>query len=138
MSTAAKPSLRQLTRTPTERQLQRQIVEGLQVHGYVVKQIGHITKQVRCQQCGHWQTPHVGYGNDPSVPDLLVSHPRWPVALWAGLELKTPQEVTLLGTIPGGRLSPGQRALAQLGRIAIIRSLEDALLVLEQVERRIA
>lgn len=128
------PSARALAFKPTEKQLQAQIVEGLGAAGYIVRQLGHITKQVRCEQCGHWQTPHVGYGNDAGVPDLLVAHRTWPVGIWSGQEVKTPRYDTLLGTIEGGRLSREQRELEELGRIVIIRSLEDALAALRRVK----
>jgi hypothetical protein len=138
MSTAAKPSLRQLTYRPSEKQLQAQIVGGLRAAGYIVLETGHYVKQTRCPRCGEWHTPHTGTANTPGTSDLLVSHPKWPVAIMVALELKTPEYRTLLGTIPAGRLSKEQKDLAQLGRIAVVRSIEDAMLVLDQVERRIA
>lgn len=125
------PSARQIAYKPSEKQLQAQIVQGLEARGYVVRQLGHITRQTRCPNCGAWHTPHVGYGNDPGVPDLLVSRPGW--FYWVGLEVKTPIYRTVLGTIPGGRLRREQRDLVELGLTRVIRSLEDALSALEEV-----
>jgi hypothetical protein len=56
-----------------------------------------------------------GYGSAKGVPDLLVHVPGEKTLI--GLEVKR----------PGGEVRPDQKALAEAGAYAIVRSVEDAL-----------
>lgn len=96
-------------KTPVkEEQVQRCILEGLTAYGYIVKQT--TVRGVR-----------KGYGASPGVPDLLVTHPKWPEGCWLGLEVKGPKTA----------LSQEQRVLEALHRIVVVRSWEDALSAVE-------
>ncbi len=106
--------------TPTEAEIQSQIVEGLTLIGYLVLVTSRRYRP--CPRCG--VIDHRGDGASRGLPDLLVRHPRWPALTWVGLEVKK----------PGGRVSPEQQALAQAGAIAVVRSLEDAVAVLRALD----
>jgi len=86
-----------------ERDVVQVIRQGLERLGY------------RVLHCGQQRADKSG--SDPGLPDLFVSHPRWPAGVWIGLECKS--------TV--GRLSTAQRALAATRRIVIVRNWEDAL-----------
>ena len=111
-----------------ESDLQRLIVDYLErVVGCTVVQTGAWRRRSRCPACGHQF--HAGGGHStPGSADLYAFHRAlggsWCAGearpLWIGLELK----------IPGGRLSPAQLALAELGATRIVRSLEDVQQVL--------
>jgi hypothetical protein len=114
--------------------LQDQIVQGLELLGYVVLQVGRWVRQTKCPHCGRWSTPRGGHGNTPGSPDLLISHPRWGRApVWCAVELKTPEAMTVFGHLPAGRVRPEQRALADLGLVRIATSLEDVLAAVNEV-----
>ena len=64
-----------------------------------------------------------GYGASPGVPDLLVRHPDWePPGVWLAIETKgshTP-------------LNAAQKALYAAGAIVVARSVQAALLAVQQ------
>lgn len=98
-------------RTASESETQRAIVEALRYSGYLVLTTDRHRK---------------GGGGGPDgisrgLPDLLVWEPER--AGWMGLEVKRPS---------GGRLSPAQRALVDLGCVTVVRSVEEALAAMEQ------
>lgn len=127
------PSLRVLTRTASERHVQSQIVQGLQMLGYVVLEVGGWARRAHCQACGATFVP--AHANSVGAPDLFVSRraegAHLPGNKWVAMEVKRPRVKTLLGTVEGGRLSPEQRALVEAGIVSVIHSLEEALDVLE-------
>ena len=104
----------------TEAEIQATIIEGLRLMQYIVLCTTHRVK--RCRKCGTF--PNAGYGADKGVPDLLVTHRRWPAGLFLGLEIKGAKTA----------LSPEQKELLDLNRIIICRSWEDALAAVKGVE----
>ncbi len=102
-----------------ERQLQRQIVEGLQWLGYIVLEIGKARAKVRCQHCNALFYPKGWQGNTTGAPDLFITRADWNNR-WIAVELKTNAR----------KLQPEQKAFAELGASAICYSLEDVLHVL--------
>jgi hypothetical protein len=122
---------RQMIHKPTESQLQDQIVDGLRRCGWTVLEVGRWRRRVQCPcGCGHWFTPRGG-STTPGAPDLLVCRPGDGHTHWRAIELKTPPVRTLAGTLPGGRLRKEQRALAELGLIAVVRTWEEAQVAVE-------
>ena len=99
-------------RVPIEREeeVSQCIQEGLTLLGYLV-----LCTTVRLS---------AGSGCTPGVPDLLVTHSRWPPGVWLGIEVK--------GTRT--RLSPEQQVLSSLARIKVCRSWEEALEAVHKVE----
>lgn len=124
------PKLPKLDRGPQRRRIpekesevQECVRTGLRHMGYVVLSTSERRRGVSCPKCRQWFTPTGGTGADKGVPDLLVTHDRWR-GRWLGLEIK--------GTT--GRLSPEQRALYKRGLIWVVRSWEDALRAVREVE----
>lgn len=105
----------------TEEQIQRTIVEGLTVLGYIVLQTTHRRKALSCPRCQTIFRPAGGYGASPGVPDLIVSRLDWPAGTWLALEVKGSST----------RLSKEQKYLQAEARIVIVRSWEDALLTVK-------
>lgn len=101
---------------PTEESIQAAIIEGLTLMKFTVLQTSHRTKLTECPACSMRFRPGGGYGATPGVPDLLISHPSWPVGCWLGMEVKGPTTA----------ISPAQAALLKQARIVIARSWEDA------------
>jgi len=93
----------------TEAELQCQIVDALRLHGCTV-----LVTSARSYRPA--TDKRRGYGADRGVPDLLVAPPYAPPSVWLGLEVKSRT----------GRLTPEQRALAEAGRIVVVRSLREA------------
>lgn len=93
----------------SEAELQGQIVQALRLMGYVVLVT---TVKIRSKNPRHHQT-----GQTKGIPDLIISKPQWVVGSWLGLEIKNEK----------GRVRPEQQALADLGRIVIVRSLDEAI-----------
>ena len=127
-------SVRQLTRQPTESELQAQICEGLDKLGYEVLQTGRPPKPVQCPSCGHWHTPKSGTNNSKGINDLFATLRKHRRPIWTAMELKVPALHTLLGSAPAGRLRPEQRALVEAGLIVCVHSLEECLAALEGKE----
>ena len=103
---------------PSEDDIQRQIVGFLHAMRYQVLVTSRRVK--RCVQCGHW-----GMGADGAtrgIPDLLVRHPSWPRYVWVGVEVKTPT----------GRVRPEQQALADVGAVVVVRSLNEVMALHEK------
>jgi hypothetical protein len=95
----------------TEEQLQQTIVQALRLAGFVVLQTSRHRR--RCRRCGCW--PAGGDGVDKGTPDLLVWSPSR--GAWIGAEIKGPHT----------RVSPEQHALAEAGKIVLVRTVEEAL-----------
>jgi hypothetical protein len=96
-----------------ERDLQRQLVDWLRIQHYTVLEVAAFRQRSRCPACGHTGYPRGATGT-AGAPDLLLFAPGLRGTL-LGLEVK----------VPGGRVRPEQRALAELGATRIVRSLED-------------
>lgn len=98
----------------TEGNIQSEIVGALKKMGYDV----HSTSTYR--------KPGVGHGSSKKgLPDILVSHRGWPVAVWLGLETKKPK---------GSIKSTEQAELEAKGRIIVVTSLDDALEAVRRIE----
>ena len=98
-----------------ERDLQQAIVDALQLKGYEVLITSRVRKRVRCEGCGQWGWMQGGDGVSKGTPDLFV----W-VALigaWRGLEVKGSETA----------VRPEQQRLAGEGKIALVRSVEEAM-----------
>lgn len=110
-----------------EKAVQSAIVETLRLLGYRVLQTGHITKRQKCQSCGAWQWQRGGYGNEPGVGDLLISHDtRWSAQVWIMFEVKG----------AGTKIRREQRELLDADRSAIVRSpwqAVETLLIVEEL-----
>ncbi len=107
-----------------EKSIQREIVEGLRRLGYYVLEAGKARRGVTCPKCGT-ANPATGWvGNTKGCPDLLVSRQEWQAGTWLGLEVKTAT----------GTLRPEQKALADAGRLFVVRSWKDVLSVIENGE----
>jgi hypothetical protein len=109
---------------PSEKQRQQNIVDALAWCGYEVKRLGQIIKLQKCGGCGHEFWPEGGYGNDPGVADLLVTHPDWPSLVWVMLECKTPTT----------RVRDEQRRLARTSRSTMVRNEWQAAEAIQAVE----
>lgn len=97
----------------TEGDLQAAIVRRLRAGGHVVLSTSRHRRGVVCARCGAWTMPQGGDGADRGVPDLLVHADG---ARWIGIEVKGHRT----------EVSPEQAALAEAGRIVIVRSVEEA------------
>lgn len=93
----------------SEAELQRQIVEALEVMRFKVLVT---TVKIRSKDPRHHRT-----GQSKGIPDLIVSKEQWIKGIWLGLEVKS----------ENGRVRPEQQELARLGRIVIVRSLDEAI-----------
>ncbi|NBW10336.1 MAG: hypothetical protein EBR82_20135 [Caulobacteraceae bacterium] len=56
------------------------------------------------------------------VPDLIITHDKWPAYAWLGMEIKK----------PGGKPTPEQAALAARKRIVIV---DDVFVALDEYHR---
>lgn len=105
-------------RQDREGPVQSRIVRALRESGVQVLQTSRHRR--RCQRCGSYQT--AGDGCDKGLPDLFAwSELR---QAWVGLEVKGPTT----------RVSPEQRALADAGRIHVVRTSEEACCIMEREE----
>lgn len=93
----------------SEAELQRQIVEALEVMRFKVLVT---TVKIRSKNPKHHRT-----GQSKGIPDVIISKPQWMEGIWLGLEVKS----------ENGRVRPEQQELARLGRIVIVRSLDEAI-----------
>jgi hypothetical protein len=100
-----------------EKQLQRQIVDYLRLHGYIVLEVGSYRQQARCPSCGAFFYARGSYGNSIGTPDLFIAPAKDPSAMWLGVELKRPFSTP--------KLRPEQAALAEKKRIRIVQSLKE-------------
>lgn len=95
----------------TEAQIQRSIIELLELAGFVVWSTSRVRR--RCSHCGSYSSG--GDGVEKGLPDLVFSHPRLPRVM-GGIEVKGPRTA----------VSAEQRAAADAGCYAICRSPEEA------------
>jgi hypothetical protein len=107
-----------------EEDVQRSIITGLTAAGYRVLQTSRRYRP--CQHCG--KVDHRGDGATQGVPDLLVCHDDWPVAVMAAIECKGPTT----------RVSDAQKQLDAAGRIVVVRSYAAALAAVERINERVA
>jgi len=108
-----------------EASLQRAVRETLVTLGYNVMETGKTRSRVPCPRCQFSVFPGGWQGNTPGLPDLYVHRRGWPVPIGVALELKAPK----------GRPSDVQKQLAETGQTAIVRSIEEALRQVRDVER---
>src|ERR1019366_653472 len=71
----------------TEDAVQKQIVQGLRLHGYLV--LVTTRRPKRCQ-CGLWPRSGGGDGSSKGVGDLLCRRQSWAPGRWLALETKRP------------------------------------------------
>jgi hypothetical protein len=95
----------------SEEQLQQTIVEALRLAGFTV--LSTSRRRKRCRRCGCW--PAGGDGVSKGLPDLLIWCPRR--RGWIGAEVKGART----------KISPEQRALAEAGKVVLVRTVEEAL-----------
>lgn len=113
----------------TEDAVEEAVTEGLAAYKYTCLVTTHRYKtRLRCFTCGDTTSARIecqtcgkpltsGYGASKGVPDLIVTHETYPRFVFVGLELK--------GT--NTKISDEQQVLATCGRIAIVRSFEEAM-----------
>lgn len=102
----------------TEASIQATLKHALETCGYTVLEVA---KGRSAKAKGLW------VGHTPGCPDVFVSHPDWPIGEWLGLELKTPT----------GRVRPEQQALADAGRVVIVRGVYEGLCSVACVEYKL-
>jgi hypothetical protein len=129
----------------TEEQVQATTIDGFQKMGYAVLQTTHRVKLAQCPECLTKFRPDGKYGSSKGVPDLLVSHPRWPKYLWLLIEMKRPEK--LIGVVAGQKApkratkwkysSSEQQELCESGRVAVATSWEEALAVTKRFEAEV-
>ena len=109
--------------TASEAEVQVAIVRGLTWAGYTVLVTSRQRK--RCAHCG--QVSHGGDGCSEGIADLLCRRREWPIGVWCALEVKNAR----------GRPSRIQQALIDANGYRIVRSYDEALMVLEAADRAI-
>ena len=107
-----------------EASLQRDVRNLLTTIGYTVMETGKSRSMVACPACGKRSYATGWQGNTPGLPDIYVHCTRWPLPIAIAMELKAPK----------GRPSDAQKALADSGQTAIVRSVDDALKLLQRME----
>lgn len=65
--------------------------------------------------------PRRARSTSSGVPDLLISHDKWQEGMWLGLEVKTAK----------GKPTTEQQELLDRGRIVAVRSVDEALRVMD-------
>jgi hypothetical protein len=114
--------------TTTEDDVQTTIADGLKALGYTVLSTTHRSRGATCPKCGTFARPKKGYGADLGVPDLLVTHKKWPAGAMLGIEVKKP--------VGWHWTTPEQQALWESGRTAKAHSWEQACYAVFLFERR--
>lgn len=110
-----------------EASVQRRIIDLFRAHGFTVLETSEHRRKIVCEQkdsegnvvggCGRAFFPPGGRGTSKGIPDLLISHSRWKLPVWIGVEVKGSHT----------RFScPEQAELAALGMTIIARSHESA------------
>jgi hypothetical protein len=94
---------------PSEEDIQKTAIELLRLKGFIVLET---TVRVRGKT-----------GQSRGIPDVLVSHERWPRGCWTGIETKSDK----------GGLRPEQALLEAQGRIFVYRSPEEALAFIDRI-----
>ena len=108
---------------PSEEDIQRTIVDGFTVMGFTVFETSR--RGIKCRSCG---TKAFGKdGVSKGLPDLVVTHDRWPADLAFLLEVKGPTT----------KISPEQRLLIDRGRYKVARSWDEAETALLQFMRTV-
>ncbi|RYG33747.1 hypothetical protein EON81_17395 [bacterium] len=118
---------KQLTLTPEQLQatiledaVESTIITGLKAYGYWVDHSS--AKSFKPGENGK------GYGATKGISDLFVSHPAYPIAAWAHVEVKRPV---------GGRLSKAQGLRFRDGRMYCVQSWEEALWAIAHFEAEV-
>lgn len=107
-----------------EASLQRDVRNTLGLLGYTIMETGKSRSMVACTACGKRSYATGWQGNTPGLPDIYVHCPRWPLPIAIAMELKAPK----------GKPSEAQKALADSGQTAIVRSVDDALELVRRME----
>lgn len=110
----------------SEADIQNAIRQLLALQGYTVLEVGKARRKVQCTRCRTWSYPTGWQGNTIGTPDLYVHAPWWGMPVGIGLELKK----------PGGTVRKEQKNLADMNMTDIVRSEEEALEVVLNVERK--
>lgn len=126
MPRLSQAQLRQALRQPSEKALQRDVVQLLEGLGYTVMITGQPSKRACCPKCHTFFHVGVGTGNSVGTPDLYVAH-RDTGNHWIGCECKAPGADSLLGTLQPGRIRPEQKKLVELGVSNVITDVQAAL-----------
>lgn len=113
-----------MRKTNPEAHLQREIRATLCLLGYTVMETGKSRSRVTCAKCGASNYATGWQGNTPGLPDIYVHRPGWGRPLAVALELKALH----------GKPTETQQWLADNRMTTIVRSMEDALHVLRDVE----
>lgn len=107
-----------------EEDVQRAIIEFLELNGFQVMQSSRRGVRGKCPRCQQQVKVFGGDGATKGLPDLFVRHSRsMNRAHWIGLEVKGPKTP----------LSCEQKALAENGDIVVARSIEDAIREIDRV-----
>lgn len=98
----------------TEAQIQQTIVDGL--HALKFHVLTTDRPRFKCPHCGH-----VRYGGDGvsrGLPDVMFTHPSWPLGVWAGIEVKKSAKA---------KVRPEQQTLKELMRVLVTWDPDHAL-----------
>jgi hypothetical protein len=99
-----------------EADLQRAIIAQLRAKGYEVLTTSRVRKRVRCSGCGSWSWPTGGDGVSLGLADLMVTHSRWRLPVWLGIEVKGSRTA----------ISPIQKDFIDRGLNILARCVQDA------------
>jgi len=110
----------------TEEEVQRAIIDGLSVLGYIVEQTSVRVAYAKCPVCATKVKPR-SPGTSFGVPDLLIRLPIWPTALRLGLEVKKP--------VGWKWTNDEQRLKWERGETMKAHSLEQACFAVQHFER---
>ncbi len=83
--------------------------------------------RVRCNACGASSYATGWQGNTPGLPDVYVHSDEWAMPLAVALELKAEK----------GRPSEAQKELATRRLTVIVRSVKEALAIIQDAENKI-
>lgn len=104
-----------------EEELQRSIMDYCMARRWLCLQTSHRQLQFPCPSCNSLVRSPRGYGANKGVPDLLIRKGDWPAWMWLGMECKGRNT----------KVSPEQSSLEVLGAIVIVRTLDDAIRILD-------
>lgn len=113
-----------------EMELQEYVIGHLQARDYIVLQTGIARSKVKCSVCGQWSYPSGWQGNDPGLPDLLITRPEWGNH-WIVVETKTLRGLKLNGEPRAGDIKPEQQRLVDLGVSDIARTLRQVMDIID-------
>ncbi|MGV3619087.1 MAG: hypothetical protein ACO1SV_27490 [Fimbriimonas sp.] len=99
-----------------EEDVQSSIISAFTALGYEVLQTSRRRKLTTCKGCGNRFRPTESDGASKGVPDLIVTHVKWPELVWLGMEVKGSET----------RVSAEQKGLAGRSRVCIVRTVAEA------------